>query len=61
MKSFSAYIVWSFLSLLSLKYAIELGINQDIGWISPLLGLYSLQLIFSVFALFISVLNETKK
>ena len=60
MKNFIAYIIWSFLSLLGIKYSIEFGMNTDIGWISPLLAVYSLQMIFSVFALFISVLTESK-
>jgi uncharacterized Tic20 family protein len=60
MKNFIAYIIWSFLSLLGIKYSIEFGMNTDIGWISPLLAVYSLQMIFSVFALFIAVLTESK-
>lgn len=60
MKNFIAYIIWSFLSLLGIKYSIEFGANTDIGWISPLLAVYSLQMIFSVFALFIAVLTESK-
>ena len=60
MKNFIAYIIWSFLSLLGVKYSIEFGMNTDIGWISPLLAVYSLQMIFSVFALFIAVLTESK-
>jgi hypothetical protein len=51
MKNFIAYIIWSFLSLLGIKYSIEFGLNTDIGWISPLLAVYSLQMIFSIFAL----------
>jgi uncharacterized Tic20 family protein len=60
MKNFIAYIVWSFLSLLGIKYSIEFGFNKNIGWISPLLAVYSLQMIFSVFALFITVIVESK-
>jgi uncharacterized Tic20 family protein len=60
MKNFIAYIIWSFLSLLGIKYSIEIGGNTDIGWISPLLAVYSLQMIFSVFALFIAVITESK-
>jgi len=60
MKNFIAYIIWSFLSLLGIKYSIEIGANIDIGWISPLLAVYSLQMIFSVFALFIAVITESK-
>ena len=53
MKSFITYIWWSFMSTLTLKYSVELAFNQDIGWLSPLLAVWSLQFIFSVFALFI--------
>jgi uncharacterized Tic20 family protein len=60
MKNFIAYIIWSFLSLLGIKYSIEFGLNTDIGWISPLLAVYSLQMIFSIFALFITVIAESK-
>ena len=60
MKNFIAYIIWSFLSLLGIKYSIEFGMNIDIGWFSPLLAVYSLQMIFSVFALFIAVITESK-
>jgi uncharacterized Tic20 family protein len=60
MKNFIAYIIWSFLSLLGVKYSIEFGLNTDIGWISPLLAVYSLQMIFSIFALFIAVITESK-
>jgi len=60
MKNLIAYIVWSFLSLLGIKYSIEFAINKDIGWISPLLAVYSLQMVFSVFALFITVIVESK-
>lgn len=60
MKNFIAYIIWSFLSLLGIKYSIEFGMNTNIGWISPLLAVYSLQMIFSVFALFIAVITESK-
>jgi uncharacterized Tic20 family protein len=60
MKNFIAYTIWSFLSLLGIKYSIEFGMDTDIGWISPLLAVYSLQMIFSVFALFIAVIAELK-
>lgn len=60
MKNFIAYIIWSFLSLLGIKYSIEFGLNTDIGWISPLLAVYSFQMIFSIFALFIAVITESK-
>jgi hypothetical protein len=60
MKNFVTYSIWTLLSVLSAKYSVELGFDKNIGWISPLLGVICLQLIFSVFALFASVLIESK-